>query len=102
MALVVGTQVPDLPMIFPGVTPTYATTHAYLLGTPLNVLYGAVLLALCVGIRPAALASLAHASLATRSHHDLAFFTITSVMRAELLALAAARACFGVLRRAGP
>jgi hypothetical protein len=58
LALVVGTQVPDLPMLFPAITLSYGVTHSYLLGLPVDTAYGLLLWLLCEWIRPAAVALL--------------------------------------------
>ncbi|HEY6879536.1 MAG TPA: DUF4184 family protein [Polyangiales bacterium] len=58
LALVVGTQVPDLPMFFPRLTPSYSVTHSYLLGAVVNVLYGYLILWSCEWMRPAMIALL--------------------------------------------
>lgn len=58
LALVIGTQVPDLPMFFPALTPSYEVTHSWYWGAPVNLAYGLTLLWLCEWVRPAVVALL--------------------------------------------
>jgi Domain of unknown function (DUF4184) len=52
LALVVGTQVPDLPMFFPALTPSYPVSHSWFWGAPVNLTYGVLLVWLCAWLRP--------------------------------------------------
>jgi Domain of unknown function (DUF4184) len=53
LALFVGTQVPDLPMFFPALTPSYLVTYSWVWGAPVNLTYGMLLVWLCAWLRPA-------------------------------------------------
>ena len=53
-----GTQAPDLPLFFPGLTPSYQVTHSWHWGAPVNLVYGLSLVWLCAWLRPAVVALL--------------------------------------------
>ena len=57
-AFVIGTQVPDLPMFFPRLTPTYVTTHSATWTLPSNLPYALALLYAFEWSRPALVAVL--------------------------------------------
>jgi hypothetical protein len=58
LALLVGTQVPDLPLFFPWLTPSYEVTHSWRWGAPTNLAYGLALVLACEWMRPAGVALL--------------------------------------------